>query len=581
MRTGKSVVTGDFATDAKAAPWREEALKRGYRSSIAVPLECEEGRVFAAFSAYSAKPNSFPESEIRLLEAMSSDVAFAIMGARARIGRQHAEEELRRYKDQLEETVLERTAQLLLARDAADAANKAKSVFLANMSHELRTPLNAILGFSSLLSNEPALSKSQREALGIINRSGEHLLTLINDVLEMAKIEAGRMQLEIKPFDLGGMVRGVAEMMRLRAEEKGLTLLLDQSSAFPRYIKGDEARLRQVLLNLASNAVKFTEQGGIAIRLRVKNNACTHLLIEVEDSGPGIAPDEQGRLFQPFVQLLRSDQQKGTGLGLAITRQFVEMMGGTVGMESTLGKGSVFRAELPVELASGSDVAAGRDGAQVGEVLGLAPGQPAYRILIAEDQPANQLLLARLMAAIGLETKVAGDGEQCVKLFEEWKPHLIWMDRRMPVLDGIEATNRIRQLPGGRDVKIVAVSASVFKEQQPELFSAGVDDFIRKPYRFQEIYGCLARHLGLKLIYREPEAEADASIQVTPAMLAPLPESVRQRLREALNSLDGDLIAAAIAKAGETDVGLAGHLSRLTENFDYQEILRALEARIH
>ncbi len=561
VRTGKSVVTWDFDTDPKAAPWREEALKRGYRSSIAVPLKDEEGRVFAAFAAYSAKLDSFSDRETRFLETMCSDVAFAIMGLRARIGRQHAEEELRRYKDQLEETVQERTAQLLLARDAAETANKAKSVFLANMSHEVRTPLNAILGFSSLMCREPELSRSQREALRIINNSGEHLLSLIDDVLEMAKIEAGRMQLEIEPFDLGGMVRGVADMMRLRAEEKGLTLVLDQSSAFPRYIKGDEARLRQVLVNLAGNAVKFTEQGGVTIRLGAKNNACVHLLMEVEDTGPGIPPELRERLFLPFVQLVKSDQQKGTGLGLAITRQFVEMMGGTVGVESTVGKGSVFRVDLPVELSAGSDVAAGPDGAQEGEVLGLMPGQPAYRILIAEDQRNNQLLLVKLMAGIGLETKVAEDGVQCVKLFEEWKPHLIWMDRRMPLMDGAEATRRIRQLPGGPDVKIVAVTASVFKEQQPELFSAGVDDLIRKPYRFQEIYGCLARHLGLKFLYREPEAEADASIQVTPAMLAPLPEAVRQRLREALNSLDGDLIAAAIAEAGETDVGLAGHLA--------------------
>ena len=261
--------------------------------------------------------------------------------------RKRAEEELRRYKDQLEETVQQRTSELLLARDAAETANKAKSVFLANISHELRTPLNAILGFSSLMRREPDVSPSQQERLDIINRSGEYLLTLINDVLEMAKIEAGRLQLESAPFDLGAMVRDVADMMRLRAEEKGLRLLLDQSSAFPRHIKGDEARLRQILINLTANAVKFTSHGGVTIRLGLRRDDRPHLLIEVEDSGVGIKPEDQKRLFQPFVQLGEPAAQKGTGLGLTITRQFVELMGGSIGVASTPGKGSIFRVELP------------------------------------------------------------------------------------------------------------------------------------------------------------------------------------------------------------------------------------------
>ena len=239
----------------------------------------------------------------------------------------------------------ERTAELLLARDAAEAANKAKSMFLANMSHELRTPLNAILGFSSLMRREPDVSPSQQETLDIINRSGEYLLALINDVLEMAKIEAGRLQLDVAPFDLGAMVRDAADMMRLRAEEKGLRLQLDQSSAFPRYIKGDEARLHQILVNLVGNAVKFTRHGGVIIRLGLRDNG-QHLLMEVEDTGIGIKPEDQKRLFQPFVQLGEPGSRKGTGLGLVITRQFVELMGGSIGVESTPGKGSIFRVEI-------------------------------------------------------------------------------------------------------------------------------------------------------------------------------------------------------------------------------------------
>jgi PAS domain S-box-containing protein len=492
--------------------------------------------------------------------------------------RKHAEDELRRYKDHLEEEVQQRTADLVLARNAAEAANKAKSVFLASMSHELRTPLNAILGFSNMMRKDVQLSEPQRENLDIINRSGEHLLTLINDVLEMAKIEAGRVQLENIPFDLGGMVRDVTDMMHVRAQEKGLRLLVDQSSAFPRYIRGDEARLRQVLINLVGNAVKFTEQGGVTVRLGVRQHITQqHLLVEVEDSGVGIKPEDQQKIFEPFVQLGKTATQKGTGLGLTITRQFVELMGGTIGVESVPGKGSIFRVELPVDRVAEADVDR-PEGAQVGEITGLASGQPAYRILIAEDQLENQLLLARLMQGIGFETRVVENGEQAVDIFQSWHPHLIWMDRRMPVMDGIEATRRIRQLPGGGEVKIVAVTASAFVEQRDELLKAGMDDFVRKPYRFNEIYECLTRQLGVQYVYAGArEAEEVSEVALTAEMLGVLPPDLRRELRGALESLEGERIAAAIQQAAAHDPMLHKTLSRLAENFDYPAILKALE----
>jgi PAS domain S-box-containing protein len=510
----------------------------------------------------------------------TGEVLGVFAAARDVTERKRAEEELHRYRDQLEDTVRQRTAELLLARDAAEAANKAKSVFLANMSHELRTPLNAILGFSSLMRGEREATDSQRKTLDIINRSGEHLLTLINDVLEMAKIEAGRVQLEIAPFDLGGMVRDVADMMRFKAEQKGLQLLLDQSSSFPRYIKGDEARLRQILVNLTGNAVKFTAEGGVTIRLGTRQNGLSHLIMEVEDSGPGIAPEDQARLFQPFVQLAESQMQKGTGLGLAISRQFIELMGGSIGVVSTPGKGSIFRILLPVELADESAIAARQTAAPAAQVCGLAPGQPAWRILIVEDQLENQLLLMKLMNGLGLDTRLAEDGERGVAMFEEWHPHLIWMDRRMPVMDGVEATRRIRALPGGQDVKIVAVTASVFGEQCQELFDAGMNGFVRKPYRFHEIYDSLTEQLGVKYIYNTTEAPATAPEQsalLTPEMMEPLPEALRLRLREALESLDAGSITDALGEIAQHDARLAAALNRLAENFDYLPILKVLE----
>jgi PAS domain S-box-containing protein len=489
-----------------------------------------------------------------------------------------AADELRRHKDNLEREVQQRTADLMLARDAAEAANRAKSVFLANMSHELRTPLNAILGFSSLIRRDPQLSESQRDNLGIINRSGEHLLMLINDVLEIAKIEAGRLQLETAPFDLGSMVREVVDMLQLRALEKGLTLLLDQSSEFPRYIKGDEARLRQIIVNLLGNAVKFTEQGGVVIRLGVKSNANEHLVLEIEDTGPGIAPENLQRVFQPFVQVGESGGQKGTGLGLTITRQFVQMMGGTIDAESTLGKGSRFRVVIPVERASAVDKLRPEQEAP-GEVVGLAPDQPRYRILIAEDQRDNQLLLSRLMTDLGIEVKIAENGERCIELYREWHPDLIWMDRRMPVMDGLETTRSIRQLPDGEQVKIVAVTASAFKEQQQEMLDAGMNDFVRKPYRFDEIYDCLARQLGVRYLYRSGAVENAPSVPLAPEMLANLPGALRQKLKDALKGLDCERIMEVLREVAKVDPELGQKLFRLAEYFDYLPILNALDGK--
>jgi PAS domain S-box-containing protein len=489
--------------------------------------------------------------------------------------RKLAEEKLRQYQDQLEETVEQRTAELLLARDEANAANKAKSDFLANMSHELRTPLNAILGFSAMMRREPELTEGQCEKLDIINRSGNHLLTLINDVLEIARIEAGRVQLENSPFDLGAMVRDVTDMMRIRAEDGGLQLLVDQASRFPRYIVGDEARLRQILINLMGNAIKHTQEGGVTLRLGTKKNKATHLLIEVEDSGVGIAPEDQERIFEPFVQLSEHGISKGTGLGLTITRQFVQMMNGNINLESIPGTGSIFRVDLPLNEARESDITQQLQ-AEMRDVTGLAMGQPKYRILIVEDQKENQLLLYKLLESVGFQVKIAEDGAQGVTLFQSWHPHFIWMDRRMPVLDGVEATRRIRELPGGKEVKIVAVTASAFAEQCNEMLAAGMDDYVRKPFRASEIYDSLAKHLGVKYLYKDVSMAQEQDTSLTPEMLSGLPEALLGELKEALESLDAERIEAVIQKVAKHDQTLQGKLIHFTENFDYPSILRAL-----
>ena len=549
-------------------------------------LEYTEGEIQAALRGKREYAPEFrivrPDGSVRNIKA-SSKTFFDPHGKALRmIGTNYdvtvikqTEMELRKYKDHLEEEVEQRTTDLLLARNAAEAANHAKSLFLANMSHELRTPLNAILGFSSLMRKDAQLRQDQRNNLDIINRSGEHLLTLINDVLEVAKIEAGRMQLNNAAFNFGTMVRDVVDMMEIRAKEKGLRLILDQSSQIPGYINGDEARFRQILINLVGNAVKFTQQGGVTVRLGTRQNAHTHLLIEIEDTGIGIATEDQKRLFQPFVQLGEFNAQKGTGLGLAITQQYVQLMGGTIAVESTPGKGSIFRVELPFKRVDKVDLP--KESSSKDEILGLAPNQQEYRVLIVEDQLENQLLLSNLMKNIGIPFKVADNGEQALSLFLDWHPHLIWMDRRMPVMDGIEATKRIRALPGGKDVKIVAVTASAFTEQRDEMLKAGMDDFVPKPYRFNEIYECLTRQLGVQYVYAEAQPTEDTgATPLTAQMLSALPPELRSELRDALKSLDTERISTAIGQVASYDPTLQKTLTHLTDNFDYPAILNVL-----
>jgi CheY-like chemotaxis protein len=325
-------------------------------------------------------------------------------------------------------------------------------------------------------------------------------------------------------------------------------------------------------------AVKFPQQGGITVRLGVKlDTEPKRLLIEVEDSGMGIKPEDQQAIFEPFIQLSQSEIQKGTGLGLTITRQFVELMGGNISLQSAPGRGSLFRVELPMQPVAEADISKPAD--EIGEVISLAPGQPEYRILIVEDQIENRVLLEKLLRDVGFKVMLAEDGEQAVKLFQSWQPHFIWMDRRMPVMDGLEATRRIRALPDGKEVKIVAVTASVFREERDELTKAGMNDFVRKPYRSKEIYQCMEKHLGLRYVYgNEPAAESKQVLELTPALLDGLTAALRNKLEEAVLSLDSDRVDAVIREIEQHDAALGKIIAYYAGNFDYPAILRALEA---
>jgi CheY-like chemotaxis protein len=458
------------------------------------------------------------------------------------------------------------------------------------MSHELRTPLNSILGFSALVRDAPDLAEEHRKDLEIVSRGGEHLLGLIDDALDMAKIEAGRITLDHVSFDVSDLVRNNVGMLSARARDKGLELLLYSSPLVPRFVRSDAGKLRQVLVNLVGNSLKYTERGCVTVRLDanpvpdgkpngdVKSNVGRILLIlEVEDTGIGIAPEDQVRIFAPFMQVGKSDTQNGTGLGLSITRQFVQLMGGTIVVHSTPGEGSLFRVELPVEQANESELAETHH--DRGHVVGLAPGQPEYRILIVEDKKENWLLLQRLLQDAGFQVRVAEDGAQGVEMFQSWQPHLIWMDLRLPVMGGLEAAGVIRALDGGLQVKIVALTASAFARQREEVLAAGLNDFVRKPYRREEIFECMACHLGVRYSYKESARTPSPhpASPLTPEALAVLPEQLRQELTDALVRLDAGPIFEAIGRVSEQDAQLGGVLTSYAKRFAYTQILNALE----
>jgi len=461
----------------------------------------------------------------------------------------------------LERQVAERTRELEAAKESAETANRAKSAFLSHMSHELRTPLNAILGFANLLRGD-ATSAKQRTDLDIIHRSGEHLLGLIDDVLDIARIEAGRATLEIAACDLRRLIRDVTDMIRVRASEKNLELCLVQSPEFPQAIETDAAKLRQMLINLLGNAIKNTERGSVTLRLDVRRTADAGqvlLSFEVQDTGVGIAPEDQKRIFELFVQVGKT-RQKGTGLGLAITHQFAAMLGGTIQVTSALGEGSLFRLELPAkcvdQFLSGP--------AAVEREYVLEAGQPEYRILVVDDAVENRQLLERLLLKAGFQVRVAEDGAQAAEAFRSWRPHFIWMDLRMPEVDGTEATRRIRTMDGGREVKIAAVTASANTH-----VAAGMDDLVHKPYRPNEIFHCMARHLGIH--YRSdnfvPTPPVESSTTLRPTAFASLPDDLVAELKNAVISLDVNQITAVIARVSELDAelgsALAFHANRL------------------
>lgn len=485
--------------------------------------------------------------------------------------------EIEKRERNLENAVME----MERAKDAAEAANRAKSVFLANMSHELRTPLNAILGFSRLLARGRNLDSSQRKNLSTITSSGEHLLMVINDVLAMSKIEAGRSVLSEQNFDLYHLLDDIKEMFRLRVSEKGLQLFCELDPDLPRYVRADEIKLRQVLINLLNNALKFTSEGGIS--LRVKNGTGepvpgekSSIRFEVEDTGIGISENELENIFEAFAQAgTLHGEEEGTGLGLPISHRFVELMGGSLSARSHEKKGSLFSFYIHVGVVAKSDI---REKETVRRVIGLAPDQPLYRVLVVDDNMENRRLLISMLNPLGFDLCQASNGREALAMAEKHKPHLIFMDMRMPVMDGRAATRAIKSLPGAEDTIVIAVTASVFEEEREEVLSFGCDDFLRKPFRETDVFSMLAKHLELRFIY-EDEGKTERADKgegrgekVTPEALSRIPSGLLAKLSRAAAGAEMDLLVNHIEEIRKLDPMLAEGLEGLADEFSYDKI---------
>ncbi|MBS1250362.1 MAG: Autoinducer 2 sensor kinase/phosphatase LuxQ [Chloroflexi bacterium] len=549
----------------------EEEEEEGGLWNVNQRLVAKEGRHIQALVSGS------------MLRDEAGDIMGTVLVAKDITERERAEEEVRTLNRELEERVQKRTAELEDAKKQADQANRAKSEFLANMSHEIRTPMNAVLGFAQVLERDPSLTPKQSEHISAISRSGNHLLVLINDILEISRIEAGKIELSPGVFSLQDLLDDLETMFKTRAGDKHLQLTVDREEGLPSHIRADEEKLRKVLINLLGNAVKFTEQGGVSLRVRSEpvqgrtegEDKSLRLVFEVEDSGPGIARSDLEKIFDKFSQAEAGVKAGGTGLGLAISRQLAEKMGGGITCESEPGKGSCFYFDLLCEPAEADQ----KESRESRRVVGLASGTKPGRILVVDDNAANRDLLQALLLPLGFEIRDAENGREAVEIFEEWSPLAVLMDMRMPVMDGYEATRRIKATQAGRATPVIALTAQAFEGQKEKILATGASAYISKPFREREFYEVLGKSLSLSFVYEEKSAGAQKhprASDLAPEDLAALPRDLVQAMLEALAEGDITRLLEVIRQVKPLDRDAAQGLKALADRYDYTTLEKLL-----